>query len=241
MSHLILQPKIGIVSGIGPLAGADVLEKVFKHAALEHSAVEDAEYPDVVLVNHGIDGVDNIGTLNNDFEAAIVSMVNQLEDNGATVVGIACNTAHIYLDKIAVGKKTAFVNLIDKVALEASKKKQKYLLLTSATSKQQKLYHSYLEKYEVDFVETLPEQQKLLDEAIGLVMAYKLKEAGKLLATVLKEAQEQGFKAIIAGCTELPIAIDNAEGQQKLKVIDSNHVLAKSLADSYYSQATKTK
>lgn len=239
MNRPSAQPKIGIVSGIGPLAGADVLEKVFRHAALAHGAVEDAEYPDVVLVNHGIAGVDNIGTLNDEFEQSILSMVGQLEENGATIIGIACNTAHIYLHKIAVGKSTTVVNLIDQVALEAASTKRNYLLLTSATTKQQRLYHNYLEKHDVQFSETSLEHQKMLDEAIGLVMAYRLQEAGVLLESVLQDAENQGFEAVIAGCTELPIAIDNVRNQHGLHVVDSNYVLAQSLVEAYYSGIAK--
>lgn len=131
-------PKIGIVSGIGPLAGSDVFAKLLKYAADTYNAVEDNEYPDVVLVNHGIAGVDNVGTLNPQFEKDIISMVNQLELNQANIIGMACNTAHIYLDKIKTKPSTTLVNLIDEMAKGASTADVKYLLLTSSTSKKNK-------------------------------------------------------------------------------------------------------
>lgn len=235
MSHSSLQPKIGIVSGIGPLAGSDVLAKVLKNAALLYGAVEDSEYPDIVLVNHGIEGVDNIGTLNNTFEKEIVSMVQQLESQGATVIGIACNTAHTYLDKIKVKQETMLVNLIDAVAIEAAKSDEKYLLLTSNTSKRQKLYHSYLQKHGVFFQETTHQQQKLLDKAISLVMAYKLDQASKLLGEVLLAAKIAGVTAVILGCTELPLAAAHCKDAKGLSVVDSNQVLACVLLKAYYS------
>ena len=228
-------PKIGIVSGVGPLAGANVLEKVFRCAALNHGAMEDAEYPDVIFINHGIDGVGNVAAMSDNFKNGIVSIAGQLENNGATIIGIACNTAHLYLNDIRVGKNVKIVNLIDEVAKEAAKSKQKYLLLTSATTREQKLYHGYLKKYGVGFSEVSSGQQKKLDEAIGLIMAYKLTDAGALLTSILKRARNQGFDAVIAGCTELPIAIDYAENTFGMKVIDSNYVLASALTDAYYS------
>lgn len=234
MNHSSLQPKIGIVSGVGPLAGSDVLAKVLKNAAILYGAVEDSEYPDIVFVNHGIEGVDNVGTLNDTFEKEIVSMVQQLESQGATVIGIACNTAHIYLDKIKVGQDTVLVNLIDAVAAKAATADDKYLLLSSSTSKKQKLYHSYLQKHGVSFQETTHKQQKLLDKAIGLVMAYELNHAGKILEQVLLGAKANGFTAVIAGCTELPIAIDHGQIPKNIKVIDSNQVLAQCLITDYY-------
>lgn len=228
--------KIGIVSGIGPLAGSDVLTKVFKNAAEIYGAVEDSEYPDLLLLNHGVEGVDSIGTLNDAFEKEIVAMVHHLEAQGCDVIGIACNTAHTYLHKIKTKPQTTFVNLIDTVSKVAKEAGQSYLLLTSSTSKQQKLYHGYLDKYAVPFQESNQEQQALLDQAIGLVMSYKLDEAGSLIETVFKSAKSQGHSAVIAGCTELPIAIEHCKDLSRLKVIDSNDELAKALLDKYYKK-----
>ncbi len=237
MASSKLKQVIGIVSGVGPLAGSDVLAKVFKNAAEIHGAVEDNEYPDLVLLNHGIQGVDNTGNLNDNFEKEIVSIVQQLESQGATVIGIACNTAHAYLDKIEVKQGVVLVNLIDAVATEAAKSDDKYLLLTSNASKKQKLYHGYLQKHGVSFKETTRSQQKLLDKAIGLVMAYKLDEAGKILEQALLGAT--GFTAVIVGCTELPIAIDQCQSVKNIKFIDSNKVLAQYLTANYYKGESK--
>lgn len=236
MKALAPYPKIGIVSGIGPLAGADVLAKVFKNAAQVYGAVEDNEYPDLLLLNHGIQGVDNSGTLSDAFKTEITDMVHHLETQGATIIGIACNTAHIYLRDIQTKPETTLVNLIDTVASVAHASKDNYLLLTSSASKQQKLYHGYLKKHRVTFSETLPVQQAQLDKAIGLVMAYKLTEAGALLQQVLASAKRAGFSAVIAGCTELPIAIAHCIDTSGLQIIDSNDELAKSLLDHYYQR-----
>lgn len=235
MNSSNLKPKIGIVSGIGPLAGSCVLAKVFEHAAAAYGAVEDCEYPDVIFVSHGIEGVDNIGTLSDAFEKEIISMVGQAEDQGATIIGIACNTAYTYLDKIKTKPETILVNLIDEVATEAAKSQDKYLLLTSAASKEQKLHHGYLKKHGVSFSETTQDVQKSLDDAIGLVMAHKLEGAGVLLDHVLLKAKTNGFSAIIAGCTELPIAIDHCKNKSNIKIIDSSQILAECLVAKYYN------
>lgn len=56
------------------------------------------------------------------------------------------------------------------------------------------------------------------------------------MSKVLMSAKEAGFSAVIAGCTELPIAIDNTKDTFGLTIISSNEVLAKTLANHYYSQ-----
>jgi aspartate racemase len=228
-----ITPKIGIVSGIGPLAGADVLAKLFKYTAEKYGAAEDCDYPDVVFVNHGIPGVDSAGTLNIAFENAIVSMVSQLESNGANIIGIACNTAHVYLDKIKVKPTTLLVNLIEEVAKEASNHCDKYLLLTSEANKKSALYPKYLKKYGVKFGVVTKSQQSQITKVIGAIMSHKLDDAGKIMETILAEAKENGYTGIIAGCTELPIAIAHAESTLDLKVIASNDVLAAKMMDTY--------
>lgn len=234
-----IQAKIGIVSGVGPLAGSDVLSKLLAHAAEQYHAVEDAEYPDVTLLSHGIAGVDNTGALSARFESEMAGMIEQLEGQGATVIGIACNTAHVYANNFTFQSGTTFVHLIDEVAKKAAENSGTGLLLTSSASKQQKLYQAYLEKYGVAFQETTKQQQAALDEAIGLVMAHKLSEAGRVIDSILQPAKLSEIDFVIAGCTELPIAINHSELVSGMVIIDSNQVLAEMLAQHYYAKQQK--
>ena len=93
--------KVGIVSGVGPLAGSDVFGKLLAYAATHYGAVEDCEYPDAILVSHGIIGVDNTATLSNAFEVEVADMVHWLEAQGATVIGIACRHRHFRDSRLA--------------------------------------------------------------------------------------------------------------------------------------------
>jgi len=182
------------------------IQKQHKNTSIHQDAVEDHEYPDVLFLNHGIKGVDNTAALSDNFE------------------------------KIKLQSHTKLVNLIKTVAVEASKNSDRYLLLTSSASRQHRLYHGYLEKYAVSFAETTPNQQKILDQAIELIMAHKLSDAGKTIQKVLNIAKKDGFTAVIAACTELPIAIDNCRDSLGLRIIDSNDILSKELLKSYYGQ-----
>jgi aspartate racemase len=227
--------KIGIVSGVGPLAGADVLKRVFKNAALIYGAKEDDEYPDVTLLSHGIPGVDNTGKLNDQFEMDITSMVEQVQSQGATIIGIACNTAYIYLPRIHVHDDTILVNLIDIVSkVAAQSPNEKYLLLSSSASRDKRIYHNYLDTYGVLYEEANDEIQNMVDESIDMVMAYKLEQAGEILDKVILFAKKAGFEAIIAGCTEIPIAIDHASHIDDIRVVNSNEELSKALLAIYF-------
>lgn len=226
--------KIGIISGIGPLAGADILERVFKHAAQDYSASEDDEYPDVILISHGISGVDYLATLSTEFKDAIIKTAENIITQGANVVGIACNTAHAYLENIQKPHDVEIVNLLSETAKVASASAENYLLLTSHATRAQRLYHHYLNEFKVQFSEVDTAQQAILDKTIALVMAYKLDQAGDELIPLIDQAEANGFTGLIVGCTELPIAITHCPGRHNLKIVESNEVLAKALTDKCY-------
>jgi aspartate racemase len=124
--------------------------------------------------------------------------------------------------------------------MQAKRQKLTHLLLTSSASRQQKLYHSYLDTHGVVYTEVAPGQQQLLDEAIGLVMAHHLERAGAILEQIVATAQANGFEGIIAGCTELPVALAHCKNVSGLQIIDSNDELAKALLKYYYAVLKKS-
>ncbi|MCA9342846.1 aspartate/glutamate racemase family protein [Candidatus Saccharibacteria bacterium] len=223
--------KIGIVSGVGPLAGADVLTKIYKVSAEKYKAVEDIEYPKLILTNLGVNGVGNTGKINKEFIKTVQGQVTFLEESGCSFIGIACNTAHLFLNKIKLNKHTTLINLPEEVAKFTHDQNIKdALLLCSAESKKQNLYQPYLNKYGISYSYLKPNDTKLLDYVIGLVMAYKIEDSSALISKILDSYRG---KPVLASCTELPVAINQVK-TIKDKVIDSNYILALALADSYY-------
>ncbi len=226
--------KIGIVSGIGPLAGSDVLSKVLTYASKAYGAHEDSEYPEIVLLSHGIDGFDDTAELTDTFKTGVIETVLKLESWGATIIGIACNTAHIYLPDIHLRPETMIINLPQEVTRAANEPGVKYGLLTSRGTKDEGLYKNLLNESSVTFVETTEQQQVLIDKVIDKVMAHTPDDAVKEIESVINEMQAEGVTHFIAGCTELPIAINYLD-KNSFIVIDSNEVLAKQLVDTYYT------
>lgn len=234
--NTVSRKTLGIVSGIGPLAGADALNKLFAHAAQTYGAKEDAEYPDVILMSHGITGVDNTGALSDYFKTELIQLVSRIETAGASVIGIACNTAHIYLPDIAVKPDTILINLPEVVAEAAVQASERHhLLLTSSASRETRLYDNSLQARGVSYDFTNDDTQSRLDEIIELIMAYKLEEAGRAMREVLAWAQSEGYQSIIAACTELPIAIDHCGDTLGLSIIDSSSELGEEMLRICYA------
>ncbi|MEE9382012.1 MAG: amino acid racemase [Nannocystaceae bacterium] len=85
---------IGVVGGMGPYAGLDLVGKVFAHT----SAVRDQDHLPVALLSLPDEIPDRtaflLGEEAENPASAIGRILRQLGDLGATVAGIACNTAH---------------------------------------------------------------------------------------------------------------------------------------------------
>lgn len=224
---------IGIVSGIGPFAGADVLTKVHIVSAQQYGAREDVEYPEITFINKGIPGVGVTATHNVAFKNGINAAVNRLEAQGANIIGIACNTAHMYHSDLVVKKNTIIINLLEKVAHEASLTPHHYILLCSRTTKEQALYDDHLLARSVNFSHTTDSQQSIVDEIIGAVMTNNIEKASALLDTLMTEVDPEW--GVILGCTEIPVVLSASQTIQNFHTIDSNKVLAQSLAKEYYS------
>ncbi|MGO9877528.1 MAG: aspartate/glutamate racemase family protein [Acidimicrobiia bacterium] len=226
---------IGIVSGLGPLAGSDVLDKALAYAAVRYGAVEDADYPDIVLFSHGIDDFDSTGSIEDDFVRELVGVVQEIELHHPTVVGVACNTAHLHLDELRAHTSAQFVNLIEETAEAASQFDRNYLLLSSSTTRQTHLYHDALKRRGVRFSDVCADDQLKVDNVVHAVMAHELDRAGSEIEALVRRLATAGrFDGIIPACTELPIAFDHSDISTTTPIIDSNRVLAGALVDSYF-------
>jgi aspartate/glutamate racemase len=227
--------KIGLLSGLGPLAGSDVLSKIFQYAAARYGAVEDTEYPDVVLYSRGLDSFDVQGTMSDKVVADLTVSLEELERHQPSVIGIACNTAHVCLPQLQARSHAPIINLPDATARQAAAHNGTFLLLSSATTRQTKLYDNALHAAHIRF-NTVPEQvQTDIDNIINDVMAHHLAQAGKKMEKIIDQYAGR-VDGIIAGCTELPIALDRCHTSNHIYV-DSNSVLATALTDACYQRA----
>ena len=230
---------IGIVSGLGPLAGSDVLDQALAYAAGSYGATEDAEYPDIVLFSHGIESFDSTGSMDDTFLRELVAVVQEIELHHPTVLGIACNTAHLHLDTVLAHTEARFVNLIEETAAAAAALEHRYLLLSSSITRETGLYHDALDRRNVDYVDVSGAEQLEIDRVVHLVMAHELETAGAAITRFvhhLRSPSSDGpsFDGIIAACTELPIAFDHSAIGNQVPIVSSNQVLAYALVDTYY-------
>ncbi|MGC1633093.1 MAG: amino acid racemase [Gelidibacter sp.] len=247
---------IGIVGGVGPYAGTDLLNKIFNNT-LAHT---DQEHLDAILISMSSTIDDRteylIGNIEDNPAHAIVKVLLKLEKVGATIAGIPCNTAHS--DQIFEVIKSELQNAnstiqllhminetVDFIAAHYPKVTKIGVLSTTGTYKS-KLYATALQSkgYEV-IVPPLEMQENSIHPAI-YHKTYGIKtvsnpihpQARENLMQGMAHFKEEGAEIAILGCTEIPLAITESEVNGVI-TIDPTNILARALI--YKSNSKKLK
>ena len=248
---------IGIVGGVGPYAGIDLLKKVFDNTV----ANSDQEHLDAVLlsVSSKIDDRTEYltGKINRNPGIAIAEVLLKLKNVGATVAGIPCNTAHadeIFTTiKNELSKQSNTIKVLNMIEETAScialnyPHVSKVGVLSTTGTYNSKIYPTALHKmgFEV-LVPPMEMQEDLIHPAI-YHSTYGIKtisnpihsQAKANLLEGFQYLKEQGAEAVVLGCTEIPLAF-NEERLNDMILIDPTTILARALIQNSKPEKLKT-
>jgi aspartate racemase len=241
---------IGIVGGVGPLAGNDLFKKITE----ETPASIDQEHLPVLLFSmpHRIkDRTEYLeGIVKENPGIAIAEICLELSKAGATVAGIPCNTAHSpeIFSCITDGLMQAncslkIVHMIDKtieyISSNIPAESAIGVLSTTGTYRQKIYYNKLIDAGYIPIVADEKTQAEMVHNSVyhpdyGIkTQAGKITEIAKSqLCSVMDEMKEQGAKAIILGCTEIPLALPD-KTYHGMSLIDPTRILAKALISEF--------
>lgn len=237
---------IGIVSGAGPLAGLDVARKIIEETVAE----TDQEHLPVLVFSVPEDipdrsrfllsqSADNPG-------GAIGEIFHRLELAGATVAAIACNTAHatpifqeVENHLTNHNSQLQVIHLIDLTVRAIQGRFDTSMgaigVMGTDGTMQQKLYSKPLEQVGYQVLTPNADEQGHVHGSVFRVKAQSSPvdpQAVRDLEVVMDSLIERGAKALLLGCTELPLAI-TATQHRGIPLIDPNRLLAQELIRQY--------
>ena len=235
--------KIGIVGGIGPVAGIDLVSKIFKNTV----ALKDSDHIPVSLISETL-GIEDrtaflCGKSSINPAKGIVKIIKKLECNGANIFGIACNAAHspeIFNEVIKqVGNADLHVvNMVDEVVnyiLQSKLSIRKVGILSIFGTYKSKVYENALSNTGIEIIQISKELQTIVHKAVRSpeygIKAFSApvsrKSRGDLMKVIDAIIQKEA-EAIILGCTEIPIAIVETKIKNTV-IIDPSLLLARAL------------
>ena len=234
---------IGVVGGIGPYAGLDLFYKILNRT----KATCDQEHLPISMLSvpHSIPDRTEFLLGNSKINPAttISKVICALYNQGSTVIGMPCNTAHakpIFNEIIErIPKEVKLVHMINEVSKFI---KNKYpsmenvgILSTMGTS----ISHVYPDcflQYGLNGIQVSEEIQKNYISPAIFSKNYGIKaqsspvtaQAKKELLKGIDYLDKEGAEIIIMGCTEIPLAIKDNKINGK-PLIDSTKILARAL------------
>ncbi len=205
------EKRFGILGGMGPESTVYfyklVLQLTNAHIDQEHLEAI------IAILPHIPDRTAAILTGGSDPTPEILDGINLLAQAGAEFAVITCNTAHYFLHQIQELTPIPVLDMIQLVAddIEARDITRVGLLATSGTI-QTCLYDQYLTKQGVKLFKPDNFHQesvmKLIYGACGIKAGFLTENNRDELFTCTKHLLEQGAEAIILGCTELALILD---------------------------------
>ncbi len=198
---------IGIIGGMGPLATADLFEKITLHT----KAAQDQDHLRV-LIDSNTSIPDRTAALLHGGQDPIPQLTASavlLEKMGAQVLIIPCNTAHCYYDAVAEAVQIPVLHMIRLTARALEKKgiTTAGLLATDGTVKTD-IYQRTFAGTGIDLLTPDPEGQAAI-----MALVYEGIKAGNLhydvsaARRVMESLLERRAQTLILACTELPLAV----------------------------------
>lgn len=199
---------IGILGGMGPSASASMYQKIVQLCQEQYGAVQDTDYPKIILYSLPLTGFDETGIVDaahvlKQLKAGIAKLVSA----GCDCIVMACNTVHVFYNQLQAACPVPIIHMVEET-VKAAAGHHVVGVLSSETTAKTGLYVHTLQAQGVHTLTPSASQQVAITEVITHVMAGLQSEADvHVLQAVCQSLQSQGATAIILGCTELPLVL----------------------------------
>jgi len=232
MKKQIIKKSIGILGGMGPQASACLLNILIDLSIKEFGAKDADDFPEIIL--YSIPVSDFISDSNRKLKAFKMLKKRVIELNKCNIssISIACNTAHVLIEKLQEASEVPFISMIDEVARAVDNAQLgKVGIMGTPITIKSKLYQKALEKFNIECAEPGESELKILEKTIRSIIAGSANSNDKkLLLSIASKLKKRGAEGFVLGCTELPLIFPKV----KLPVFNSLEILARSLLLNYY-------
>lgn len=220
---------IGILGGMGPEATALFFTRL---VAMTH-ADKDQEHPKTIIYSNPSipDRTDAILGRGPSPVLEVTNTLQELENLGASFVAIPCVSMHYFFDEIIKNARIPVINIVQETTdyiCEFFPRISRIGLLATTGTVEGQIFAKPLKEKGVDLVlPSATEQHRLMEAIYGPkgIKAGTLK--GNPRQVVIETAEEligRGAEAVIAGCTEISLVLDQSD--IAAPVIDVINVLA---------------
>ena len=220
---------VGIIGGMGPAATVDLMRRLVERTP----ATDDVDHLHVIVesnpqipsrIAHLIEGTGEDPT------PELVRIARNLEQAGATLLAMPCNTAHFYAPAIQAAVQVPLLNMVQLTAsrLATNFPAATVGLLSSTAVHRTGVYHQALATAGLSLL--LPSDQ---EEVMDLIRRVKRGDTGEQVRSRFRAialALREHCDVLLVACTELSVIADALQGAAA--VVDSQEVLVDAILDA---------
>ena len=228
MSRPIAKRRLGIIGGLGAIAGADLFFKLAQAAAANRASADD----DIIFEQHPFDEGEIAGSDNaspNGRKLYIFDLLRQFEARGVDRVMVPCFISHTFLDELQPEVKVPIVDLMKALLTHVQQKypgQASIGVLTSNYVRMKGLFERYFEPQRFKLV--YPDAQTQEDCVMQAIYGPEGIKAGHLQGTAVDllydacvDLLKAGAQVIVPGATEIAIVANTLRGRG-IPIIDAN-------------------
>jgi aspartate racemase len=228
---------LGVLGGMGPMAGAVFMERL---TAMTHVQNDQQHIPAVLWSDPRVP--DRTQAKLHGGENPLPWLLNgirHLEQAGANAIAIPCNSAHMWYGQMAGATRLPILHIVkatvDDLQNRGVRQGKIGVMGTDGTLKTA-MYQQELESR--GFTCVVPTEEEIVNyctPAISLVKANQIAEAYNPAIECIQKLKQRGALAVVLGCTELPLAVPHKHRPELgLEVADSIDGLAAAAIRWYF-------
>ena len=226
--------KVGIVGGLGYMSTLEYYRGIMKES---QTYAKSGEYPELVIASLNI--ADMMRMLEKGFYEQVTwylyRAIQDLRKARADFAVIASNTPHIVFNQLSEISPLPLISIMDVTSQAISRCGYSNVLLTgTAFTMKNRFYKDNLESHGIKCTVPNAEDIETIHNIIfpdlenGIVKPEKKRE----FITLCEKYVPKGIQAIILGCTELPLLIN--DGDMQVPIIDTMKLHISAIVDEIY-------
>ena len=186
---------------------------------------------------------DVVGSVENEEKtiALLCDGVRKLEQMGADIIGVACNTVQVYIKEMRNAINVPIISIPEETAILMEKEQIKKcgILATNKTVGSGMYKNALMPKGITLIFPSIEEQELVTNIILNILSGTKSKEDKITLVTILNSLKLKGAETAILACTDLPLLINSKD--TSVKLIDTTKVLAEALVRESQQNIYKSK
>lgn len=220
---------VGIIGGLGPLAGAHFYQRIIE---LTPSGSDENHVPVRLWSSLEIPSrVNHLRGRGPSPVPALVRMAQGLVTAGAEFLVIPSSTTHYYYDSIASTVSVPVLNLLEEVAEAIAKTTMKRIAILATTPTVEfTLYQSAFAKHELMPIYPDPvSQTEIMDVIYAVKSGQSRQELQEVILSIVQKPWTRSADSVLLACTEIPLIFPHKIwlDQEGRPLFDATDILAR--------------